>query len=149
MIKGIPYYIIILSAFIFSCTPQRRIARIISRHPDAIIYDTTKLTSTLITPALSIPFKFSVDTIISLRPGDTITTGENKVVLTISTDNDSVNINVNILPDTIRKDTSIVRPSITVTHETGRKFTRLDWILLILSMLTVIALLRFLFPGKK
>jgi hypothetical protein len=147
IIKHISF--VVISFLALSCSPQQRIARIVSRHPDAIVFDSTRLTTTLILPGTTIPLKFSIDTITSLRSGDTIRVDSTKVQVTITQHNDSIAINIYLLPDTVRTDTTLATGTINVTRADKRTFTRFDWILLILSLLTLIALLRFLFPGKN
>jgi len=147
--KNFRYILLLLPLLFLACTPQQRINHIIRRHPDVIAFDSTRFTSTIILPGHNIPLKFSIDSIISLRPGDTIRVDSTSVQVTITQANDSININVHIRPDTVSTDTTLVTGTITAQVTPRRKFSRFDWILVILSVITILAVLRYLFPRNK
>ena len=142
-------YNIILIFLLISCTPQQRIGRIISRYPGIIAFDSTRMISTIIVPGTNIPLKFSIDSLLSLRTGDTIRIDSNTVIISITQLNDSIGINIHILPDTITSDTTITTGTITPIIKHKRTWTRFDWILIILAIIAALALLRFLFPHKQ
>lgn len=90
-------FLLITLLLLFSCTPQQRLQRLISRHPE--LADTTIIRDTTIVPG------WQYDTIVQFGETDTVVVQKEGTTVTIYKWNtDSIFVEVEAEPDTIFKE---------------------------------------------
>ena len=93
-LKKIIYLIIIL--LLTSCSPQKRLNRLINKYPELSKTDTIKLIDSVIVPAIKTDTFFS-----SFALKDTITITKEKLKIKLVKINDTIYLNAEVEPDTI------------------------------------------------
>lgn len=89
-------YVVIISIFLLSCTPQRRLARLISHHPELAIMDTFRIKDTIV---LRIK---NTDTVINYKFDTTyVNSKDQKVRVRLVHIHDSIRVNILQKQDTI------------------------------------------------
>ena len=79
-----------------SCSPQKRLHRLIAKHPELTRIDTIKIQDSVFVPGTN------VDTV--FRPSllhDTVTITQEKLQIKLIEKNDTIYLNANVKPDTI------------------------------------------------
>jgi hypothetical protein len=124
---------IILLAILFSCSPQKRLNRLLKKHPELIQTDTIWQTDTLIVEAVKIDttFKFKHDTITIVEDRLTVKTFYNYHDSTIY-------ISAKCKSDTIIREIPVQVQTISAKPTTDWNF----YLLIILGILVFIALFR-------
>jgi hypothetical protein len=105
----------------FSCTPQKRLSRLIALHPELTITDTIKINDTVITTQTRIDTSFHNSTI-----KDTISIEKEKLKLQIVEILDTIYIEVEHEADTIIIERKIPVERIVVQEDNEDKIQRLD-----------------------
>ena len=124
---------IILLAILFSCSPQKRLNRLLKKHPELVQTDTIWKTVTVIVEAVKIDttFKFKHDTITIVEDRLTVKTFFNYHDSTIY-------ISAKCESDTIIREIPVQVQSVTAKDTTDWNF----YLLIILGILVFIALFR-------
>ena len=98
------YILIFLSLIIISCSPQKRLHRLLEKHPELLVSDTVYIKDTVITQ------KYKIDTIITYDDffgSDTIYIQKDKLSIRIIHDTNFVKIKGECSSDTIYIDRKI------------------------------------------
>jgi hypothetical protein len=124
---------IILLAILFSCSPQKRLNRLLKKHPELVQTDTIWKTDTVIVEAVKIDttFKFKHDTITIVEDRLTVKTFYNYHDSTIY-------ISAKCKSDTIIREIPVQVQTISAKDTTDWNF----YLLIILGILVFIALFR-------
>lgn len=132
-------WLMILAMFLLSCGPQKRLNRLVKKHPELIRVDTIKLSDTSFLPGTY------TDTLISLLSSrvDTIVITKNNIITKLYTHRDSIFISSEALPDTIVKTISAPFTNIVVEEQNNRfewlkYFGKSLWITLPLLLLLLL-----------
>jgi hypothetical protein len=108
----------------FSCTPQKRLSRLVALHPELTITDTIKINDTVITTQIRIDTAFHLTTI-----KDTITIEKEKLRLQIVEIRDTIYIEVEHDADTIVIEREIPVEKFIVQEQNEDKIQSLDGLL--------------------
>jgi len=133
----------------FSCTPQKRLSRLIALHPELTITDTIKINDTVITTKTRIDTSFHHSII-----KDTITIEKEKLKLQIVEILDTIYIEVEHDADTIIIEREIPVERIVVQENNEDKIQSLDdllnrrWFWVVVGVLSILIILRIFFPRK-
>ena len=133
----------------FSCTPQKRLSRLVALHPELTIADTIKINDTVITT------KTRIDTAIHHSIiKDTITIEKEKLRLQIIEIRDTIYIQVEHDADTIIIEKEIPVERIIVQEQNEDKIRNLDdllnrrWFWVVVGCVSVLIMLRVFLPRK-
>jgi hypothetical protein len=140
-------YIICIILILSACSPQKRLQRLVARHPELIRMDTVRFQKTLVVPARTAAMHMPADRFFSdlqNRQPIVVTDFVTGITVNISNnENDTIAISVTVPPDSIKIDEPIPVPTITV--EQSRHDWRQDlkiFLLLLVAMLLLIFLIR-------
>ncbi len=112
---------LVVLAITFSCTPQKRLSRLVALHPELTTTDTIKINDTVITTELRIDTAFHHSTI-----KDTVTIEKEKLKLQIVEVRDTIYLEAEVIPDTIVIDKEIPVEKINNTQLENGKNQSLD-----------------------
>lgn len=113
-----------------ACSPQARINRIISNHPEIQINDSIRIKTKLKVPARSAAMSMPMERIINLKTGDTISATHNNITLVIGRENDSASFDIKVPAIIVEKDTMVRINKIEAVRSVKRKkWKRIDWII--------------------
>lgn len=104
---------IFLLLVLISCSPEKRIARILKNHPNLIKSDTVYKTDTIIKKLRSI------DTSFITKPIDTITITKDRIKLRIIRNYDKITVHDTVFPDTTLHKYAQVVNSVSVKQAQG------------------------------
>jgi len=92
------YFILLTFTFLLfaSCSPQKRLHRLVKKHPELTQLDTIKIQDTVIVPGTNIDTVFS-----SSLLHDTVTITQEKLQIRLIEINDTIYLNAKVEPDTI------------------------------------------------
>lgn len=107
------YSIILFLVIFISCSPEKRIARILKNHPNLIKSDTVYKTDTIIKKLRSI------DTSFIANPIDTITIIKDRLKLRIIRNYDKITVHDTVFPDTTLHKYAQVVNSVSVKQAQG------------------------------
>lgn len=124
------FYFVLLVIFI-SCSPQKRLERIISKHPELTKKETIIIKDTFITKSIEIDTMFFNNT-------DTFTITKDNIIIKYSKIHDTVKITMNKPPDTIIKRVPITVEKVIYNNSKIRISNFIEIGLLILILLIVI-----------
>ncbi len=124
-----------ISIFFGSCSPEKRLSRLVKHHPELMKQDTIKYLDTFIKP------EFCFDTAYLLNEKtDTITITKDRIITTIIHKNDSVYITQKIPGDTSVRELKI--PYTPIINQTGHNlWNYVTWIFVGVSLLLIILLI--------
>jgi len=80
---------------IVACSPQKRLNRLIGKHPELVQKDTIHISDTVVVPAIT------ADTIWHSKPNDTLYLYNNKLQIQVIRHYDTIMVKANVKPDTI------------------------------------------------
>jgi len=128
--RTLAYLVVTSIILIGSCSPQARMNRIISNHPELQLNDSVYVKTRLLVPARSAVMSMPMERINNLKNGDTISTTTNNITLVIGRVDDSVSFKIRIPASIVEKDTMIPIERINVTRSVKhKKWKRIDWII--------------------
>lgn len=124
--------LLLIAFIIFSCSPQKRLARLLKKYPQLSTIDTLVINDTIITKGVKIDtvFKFVKGT----GPLD-LKKGNLRMIYLHDTIYDSVYIDAECLPDTIIREIKTPSKTIFVEQTGWDSFKRYWWVFLIIAML--------------
>lgn len=122
---------IILIIFLCSCSPQKRIDRIVRKHPELLTKDTIKIRDTLITKSVN------TDTIFNIN-FDTINIEKEKLKVQLIRINDTIQVFAECKEDTIYFEKIIEVDKIQVNE----KNNYLIWLILLIIILLIVKYLK-------
>lgn len=131
--------IIILSILTISCNPQKRISRIVQKHPELLVKDTIKVIDTLIIQSI----KFDTTTkFIEHKTVEVINNDKVRLQYYFDTITKEINHYVECKGDTIIREIQVPYDKISVTTRKG--FVWFDWLLIgvLISLVVFIFLKR-------
>jgi len=101
MIKLIKYIVFLFGAasFLFSCSPEARLRRLVDRHPELVKHDTITIMDTVIVPEVRVDTVFSATNF--CKGNDTIVIEKDRLKLIEYVRNDSIFIEAECTGDTI------------------------------------------------
>jgi hypothetical protein len=91
------FALFIILLMLFACTPQQRMRRLISHHPELLHRDTVWRSDTVVTQQVS------KDTVFHFRQSDTVVMHEGKLTVKYFYQRDSVYLKGECAPDTVIK----------------------------------------------
>ena len=109
-----------------SCSPQKRLSRLIEKHPELIKHDTIYIKDTIITN------HYHKDTVLSIHHhyGDTVIIKDHKLTTKIIyLPGDSIKVQGDCASDTIYKERPVYINSVNPVTETGNEWKWYFWIL--------------------
>ncbi len=133
----------------FSCTPQKRLSRLVALHPELTITDTIKINDTVITTQIRIDTAFHSSTI-----KDTVTIEKEKLRLQIVEIRDTIYIEAEVVPDTIVIEREIPVEKIAQPQQSENEIQSLDdllnrrWFWVVVGCVLVFFILRAFFSAK-
>jgi len=89
-------YILLLILLISSCSPQKRLHRLVKKHPELSRVDTIKIQDTVIVPGIKTDTVFS-----SSLLHDTVTITKENLQIKLIEINDTIYLNANVKADTV------------------------------------------------
>ena len=84
-----------LFLFVLACNPQKRLNRLIRKHPELVQKDTIRISDTVIVPAIT------TDTIWHSKPNDTLYLYKDKLQVQVIRHYDTIRVQANVKPETI------------------------------------------------
>jgi hypothetical protein len=105
--------IFILLILFVACSPQKRLQRLIRKHPELVATDTVKLSDTVISEHIEL------DTIFILNPSgkDTIILREKNVLTRIYRHIDTLKVFTEVQPDTVIITREVINNKVKIIHE--------------------------------
>ena len=94
MKKTALYFVVLL--LLASCSPQKRLHRLVSKHPELSRVDTIKIQDTVIVPSIKTDTVFS-----SSLLKDTVTITKEKLKIKLIEINDTIYLDAEVKPDTV------------------------------------------------
>lgn len=140
--KNVMYIICFL--MLFACDPQRRISRIVERHPDLVLNDTINYSMLVIHPSRSSLLNMPDSIFSRLLPGDSIISVTKKgITIIVRKKPESTEIGAYVTSDTVKVDTTLVVPKVKVISEDKARIltSRVVYIVSILFLILVIYLI--------
>ncbi len=130
-----PIVLLFLFVFLFSCSPQKRLNKLILKHPELVQTDTIQVKETIIIPGLQIDTQFVT------KPTDTVVIEKEKLHTVIYRKYDTLIVHQVLQPDTIFVEKKI--PVDKVVYRTQEKMTPLTvvYIIIIVSLLLLLFVL--------
>lgn len=133
--KRTALYIVVL-LLLASCSPQKRLHRLVSKHPELSRVDTIKIQDTVIVPSIKTDTVFS-----SSLLKDTVTITKEKLKIKLTEINDTIYLNAEVEPDTVilTKDVLVDR----IVHvEPVKWWIKYWWVWVLLIGIIILFLLR-------
>lgn len=98
------YLVIFILFFVLSCSPAKKLQRLLAKHPELVKKDTLLFTDTLVLPAIF------TDTLAKLdrQKPDTILLFKDRLKIKVITKMDSIYISGHCLPDTIVRTKKVI-----------------------------------------
>lgn len=133
--KRTALYIVVL-LLLASCSPQKRLHRLVSKHPELSRVDTIKIQDTVIVPSIKTDTVFS-----SSLLKDTVTITKEKLKIKLTEINDTIYLNAEVEPDTVilTKDVLVDR---IVNTEPVKWWIKYWWVWVLLIGIIILFLLR-------
>lgn len=103
----------LLLLVIFGCSPQKRIQRIVSKHPELLQKDTIKISDTTIIPGIAI------DTVFITSKTDTIVFWKDNIKVQIIRSFDTLRTEITSSPDTIIKNINVPVDRIVIKNDSS------------------------------
>jgi len=115
-----------------SCSPERRLHRLVTKHPELSRVDTIKIQDTVIVPGTKIDTVFS-----SSLLHDTVTITQEKLQIQIIETNDTIYLNAEVEPDTVILNKEILVDRI-VHIEPKKWWLKYWWVWLVLVIVFLV-----------
>ena len=132
-------YFIIFSfsiLLLLSCSPQKRLHRLVTKHPELTRIDTIKIQDSVFVPGTNIDTVFRASLL-----HDTVTITQEKLQIKIIEKNDTIYLNAKVEPDTIIITKEI--PVQKIVHiEPEKWWVRWWWVLLVIGVLIFLLVFR-------
>ena len=125
---------IILAIFV-SCSPQQRLNRLITKHPELSRVDTIKIQDTVIVPGPKVDTVFS-----SSLLKDTVTITKDKLQIKLIEINDTIYLDAEVEPDTVILTKEILVDRIVHT-EPAKWWVRYWWVFVLLVGVIILLVL--------
>jgi hypothetical protein len=125
MRKAFLYFLVLL--LLASCSPQKRLHRLVTKHPELNRIDTIKVQDTVFVPRLSIDTLFSSSILV-----DTTTITQDKLQIKLIEINDTIYLDAKVEPDTIILNKEILVERIIDTDTEPEKWWLQYWWLIII-----------------
>ena len=133
--RAINYFILLTFSFLlFSCSPQYRLHRLVTKHPELSRVDTIKTIDTVIVPGIKTDTVFHSSVL-----KDTITITKEKLKIRLIEINDTIYLDAIVEPDTVIIIKEILVDRI-VHIEPVKWWVRYWWVLVILLGITTLLL---------
>jgi len=119
-----------------SCSPQKRLHRLVSKHPELTRIDTIKIQDSVFVP------ETNVDTVfLSSLLHDTVTITQEKLQIKLIEKNDTIYLNANVKPDTIIITKEI--PVQKIVHiEPEKWWVKWWWVVLLVGIVGLLLIFR-------
>ena len=126
-------FFILLLSVLASCSPQRRLDRLVAHHPELRIADTLLIRDTIITlPVVA-------DTALSImRLTDTVTISRDRLEIKLVRINDTIHIKGKCKADTILRELRIPVEKIKLVKAEGGWLGKLPWIIFGLCVIAIV-----------
>jgi len=136
--------IIFLLLMLASCSPQRRLERLVEHHPELRIADTLLIRDTIITlPVVA-------DTALSImRLTDTVTISRDRLEIKLVRLNDTIHIKGKCKADTIVRELRIPVEKIKLVKAEGGVLSKVLWIVIGVGVIVIVSRFRFQVSSSK
>lgn len=136
--KNLIRYIVLVLSFVWmvlviallpSCTPQKRLDRLLRNHPELLNYrDTVRFTDTFVVPKIKIDSVFSINF-------DTVQIVRDCVRVKLVKHRDTIRLTITKPADTVYKQ---IKVPVKKVQESNHTFTTLDYVLILLVLIILI-----------
>jgi len=124
---------LLLASSFTSCSPQRRLQRLVANHPELRMADTLVVTDTLFTAAIT------ADTAIPLtRLTDTVVIARDKLEIKLVKIRDTIHVTGACKADTIVREVRVPVERIKLLRAEGAMLSKVVWIILGLAVITLV-----------
>lgn len=124
---------LLLASSFTSCSPQRRLQRLVAHHPELRMADTLVVTDTLFTAAIT------ADTAIPLtRLTDTVVIARDKLEIKLVKIRDTIHVTGTCKADTIVREVRVPVERIKLLRAEGATLSKVVWIILGLAVITLV-----------
>lgn len=124
---------LLLASSFTSCSPQRRLQRLVAHHPELMMADTLVVTDTLFTAAIT------ADTAIPLtRLTDTVVIARDKLEIKLVKIRDTIHVTGACKADTIVREVRVPVERIKLLRAEGAMLSKVVWIILGLAVITLV-----------
>ena len=113
------FSLFVFSFSLISCSPQKRLARLLKKHPELLIADTIKIKDTILVPGIKIDTFFHKSAL-----KDTIKFSKEKLKLKLFEFNDTIYVNADVKPDTVYFERKIVVEKIIGGYDERQKWIK-------------------------
>ena len=127
------YLILILSVLIISCTPQKKLARLVKKHPELVSTETIYKSDTTITEKIKTDSFF-----VSHQLTDTFTVVKDNIKYRIIKSFDTIRINIEVPADTIIKEIPITQNVVQPIEQKRSVLKNIFYGLLLIILLYII-----------
>ncbi len=136
--------IIFLLLMLSSCSPQRRLERLVAHHPELRMADTLLVRDTIITlPVVA-------DTALSImRLTDTVTISRDRLEIKLVRINDTIHIKGKCKTDTIVRELRIPVEKIKLVKAEGGVLSKVLWIVIGVGVIVIVSRFRFQVSSSK
>lgn len=132
-------YVLILAVIFASCSPQKRLNRIIERNPEVLKWDTLQYNDTILIPSVKIDTFIRFDT--GMTVYDTIVIRKDNLIIKTVRVNDSIYIQGEVIQDTVFIETKIPYTKIEVIELTFWQKNK-TWIIALLVAIIGIGIVK-------
>ena len=131
------FSLLIFSFSLSSCSPQKRLSRLLKKHPELLIADTIKLKDTILIPGTKIDTFFHKSAL-----KDTLKFSKEKLNLKLFEINDTIYVNADVKADTVYLERKVVVEKMKeITKKTERfriwKFFQENYLLVIIILVFI------------
>lgn len=120
-------YLVIIFIMAVACSPQQRISRIVSRHPELKVKDSLRFSDSIIVPARYLSKRLPDSLLFLLHDNDSIVISSNGITVVLKHAKDTTCITITAKPDTLVMDTTLHVEKIKVVQDDTKDQKHAMW----------------------